>query len=189
MKKTGRGWWPGICLWALVIGGVFPSATLAATCEVGDLSKGSWKMIGLRNQGTCIIPGPPHPNSAFLRGPENRGNGAFRIEGKYKVETVVTGKPYYGHGVYPECVSSCITGFAAWFCPSSAGLTWVPTSQLCMQNTAGVPLGCYTDGLVVTLYEWGWTNKECEKEELPPSPTNTPNPDPGKPDCPQLPLN
>jgi hypothetical protein len=38
------------------------------------------------------------------------------------------------------------------------------------------------------LEEWVWTNKDCASEP-PPAPTNTPNPDPGKPDCPQTPLN
>ena len=34
------------------------------------------------------------------------------------------------------------------------------------------------------LEEWVWTNEECNN----PAPANTPNPDPGKPDCPQLSL-
>lgn len=36
------------------------------------------------------------------------------------------------------------------------------------------------------LEEWVWTNKDCANEP-PPAPTNTPNPDPGKPDCPPFP--
>jgi len=187
MQKTKRGWWLTIWLLALAACSSFSSRALATTCEVGDLSKGYWKMVGAPYQGKCIIPGPPHPDSPFLH--SRSANGAFRIEGKYKVVTVLTGKGFYVG--CPECVPSCITGFAEWGCTGvyGNGFTYEPNGQLCMMpdgNKNGVPDGCacFTDGNAVTLYEWAWTNKDCEKED-----SATPNLDSGKPDCPQVPLN
>jgi len=129
-----------------------------------------------------------HPDSAFLHG---NANGAFRIEGKYKVVTVLTGKGFYWG--CPECVPGCITGFAEWMCIDVYGsygqhFIYEPDGQLCLMSDGGC--ACFTDGNAVTLYEWVWTNNECSEENPPPAPTNIPNLDPGKPECSnQIPLN
>jgi hypothetical protein len=166
----------------------FPSGALAATCVVGDESKGYWKWVDGPNQGKCIIPGPPHPDSPFLNHTGISGSGAFRIEGKYKVATHISGK-----GWYPKCPESgvpvCITGFAAWACEgygTGNGFIFDPSTQLCRGPDWTYGCASFTDGENVFLFEWVWTNKDCEKEE---PPSVTPNPDPGKPGCPQVPLN
>lgn len=185
-KKTRRRWLTLLaCAFAMLAGSAFPCGTHAAICEVGDGSKGYWRMVGAPYQGACIIPGPPHPDSAFLN---SRTNEAFRIEGRYKIVTILTGKGFYVG--CPECLPGCITGFAEWGCTGvyGNGFTYEPDGQLCIMPGGG-GCACFTDGNAVTLYEWVWTDKECDKEDPPSAPANTPNPDPGDPKCSKIPLN
>lgn len=179
MKKTGQGWWLVICLLVLV-GVVFPFGSFAATCEVG--SNGRWVMVGEQDHGTCIIPGPPHPLSQWS--PQR----PFRIEGKYKVEAMLSGHGLSNPNVLfmddecPKCVPDCITGGSEWACPDI--YIYDPNGQTCRRpESMGGKCACYTNGELVTLYKWVWANEECNKEDPSPAPTNTPNPDPGRPGC------
>jgi len=184
MKKNIRGWWLVllVCAFVVVVSSAFPCVLYAATCEVGR--NGHWVMVGEQDKGKCIIPGPPHPLSQWS--PQR----PFRIEGKYKVEAMLS-----GHGLSnpndlfmddecPKCVPDCITGGSEWACPDV--YIYDSNGQTCRRpESMGGKCACYTNGELVTLYEWVWDNPECNE----PAPTNTPNSDPGKPDCPQAPLN
>jgi hypothetical protein len=125
-------------------------------CTVGDDSQGYWQMISAPHQEECIIPGAPHPDSGFLHYPGNN-NGAFRIEGKYKVVTVLTA---WGFACSPgECPSNtCISGFREWMCNDvyeSSGMYM--EDSLCIFPGGcggGNAYACFTDINAVTLYEW-----------------------------------
>lgn len=181
--KKIRGRWLGmvVCVFAMLTSGTFPCGTHAATCEVG--SNGYWVMVGEQDHGKCIIPGPPHPLSQWWKRP-------FRIEGKYKVEAMLSGHGLSNPNVLfiddecPKCVTDCITGGSEVACPDI--YSYDPNGQTCRRpDSMGGKCACHTNGELVTLYEWIWDNPECNNPAL----TNTPNPDNGKPECPQIPMN
>lgn len=132
-------------------------------CQVGNTSayvfpQGYWQMVGAPSQGKCAIPGDPHPDSGFLNG---NGGGAFRIEGRYRVDTVLAGG--WGFVATPgECPSnSCISGFREWMCTEVYKLNGMyMENSLCIfpNGCPGCPGGkayaCFTDTHVVTLWEW-----------------------------------
>jgi hypothetical protein len=159
-----------------------------AACQVGNTSdyvspEGYWQMVGTTYQGKCIIPGPPHPDSAFLHG---NTNGAFRIEGRYRVDTVLTG---WGFSWTPgECPSnSCISGFREWMCYDVYGTgNYGPYASFYMEDNNCVynyddgstnikNYACFTDTAHITLLEW-----KCKPQT--PEPIE-PNKNQGSPAC------
>lgn len=212
MKKAGRGAWLVllVCTFALMAV-TFPSGALAATCTVGDLSKGYWKTVVGPNQGKCIIPGPPANSSPWPTDPDQLPSGnssrAYRIEGKYKLSASISAD---GGWSIPPARPECITGYAEAYATAMSARyqSWVPEPQPACCHTTYTATGTlctvhWTDSryggsdiynyircfeYAFLLEEWVWTNKECEKEEPPPAPTNTPNLDPGDPTCSQAPL-
>lgn len=202
MQKAGRGWWLGICLWALVVGSTCPSGAYAATCVVGDESQGHWVQLPASDpdQGKCLFPGPPAADSPWpLNDPEvaagNQTPSAWRIEGKYKIN-VGRVLQTIASTTIPPARAVCITGYVEAYLKAITsnrllrGAYYPGDGSLVIYN--GLWPGeiryerYYEPG--ANIHKWVWTNKDCEKEEPPPAPTSTPNPDPGKPDCPQLPL-
>ena len=206
-RDTNRQWLALlVCTVVLVLGSIFPFKALAAACEVGDLSKGYWGRVNGPDQGKCVIPGPPAADSLWpVVGQISSVNyPAYRIEGKYKL-TAYMDNDRWSHSIHPA-QPECITGYAEAY-------TAVVLDYYLRQYR---PMGTYTaTGTLITctyynndpantepehkeylrsfeynfrLEEWVWTNKDCANEP-PPAPTNTPNLDPGKPDCPQAPLN
>lgn len=200
MKKTEQGWWLVICLWPLMAVSAFPSGALAATCEAGDVSKGYWKRAA--NPEGCIIPGAPAADSpwptSFSSNLLSKYGYPYRIEGKYKL-TVVIGVEGFS-GTIPPTRSECITGLAEAYTAASR----INYQRGCPESGCG-RCDFIAQGTLLTMHswdcngynhyqyarffevpfmleEWVWTNKDCANEP-PPSPTNTPNPDPGRPDC------
>ena len=205
MKRARRGRWLVICLWALVGVSTFPSRTLAATCEVGDFSKGYWMRIA--NPEGCVIPGPPAADSPWPSADKLDliNYPAYRIEGKYKLTVYISGDGFWL--TIPPARPECITGYAEAY----TAVSRFYYQRYCPESGCG-RCNFVAQGTLLTMHswdcngynhyqyardfesyfvleEWVWTNKDCDKEEPPPVPTNTPNPDPGKPDCPQVPLN
>ena len=213
IKKTRRQWLVLLaCAVVLMLGSAFPSGSLAATCEVGDFSKGYWTRIA--NPEGCIIPGPPAAaspwpiNAQGVLNPQGISRSAYRIEGKYKLSASISADGF--SLTIPPTRPECITGFAEAYtaasrvtymgsCPESGCFrcNFVAQGTLLTQHSwdCNGSFNPYQYAYLrffevnFQLEEWVWTNKDCNKEEPPPTPTNTPNPDPGKPDCPQAPLN
>lgn len=202
MKKAGRGWWLGICLWALVGSSTFPSGAHAATCTVGDLSKGYWKRIA--NPAGCTIPGPPAADSPWPDSTSAQGY-PYRIEGKYKLTVYMSadGFSWTIPPARPECITGLAEAYTVVACaryqseypePQQAccRTTYTATGTICTSQYTDSRYGYGYNNYVryfdvpFMLEEWVWTNKDCANEP-PPAPTNTPNPDPGKPDCPPFP--
>jgi len=127
------------------------------SCEIGNTSsyvfpQGYWQMVGPPRQGKCIIPGAPHPDSAFLHG---NVNGAFRIEGRYRVDTVLTGWGFVCTS--GECPSnSCISGFREWMCNDVYDGFYMENSMCISPGGCGggKAYACFTDTHAVTLWEW-----------------------------------
>lgn len=108
------------------------------TCEAGNPDHGKWIPVNnIPPWEGCIIPGAPHPDSAFLTA---NFNAAFRIEGNLKISTVVypAGQSLVGNQFQPrtgewvrytwysdkygktvsapaECPPECITGITDWY--------------------------------------------------------------------------
>lgn len=102
-----------IIITSFFLGILFQTSFGIAACEVDNLGQGYWKVIASGPQAECIIPGPPHPDSPFLHENPDAGpytDGAFRISGKYKIVTSLSG---YGWSwtVPAECPKrQCIPG-------------------------------------------------------------------------------
>jgi len=138
-------------------------------CEIGDTSKGYWQMIGAHAQEECIIPGAPDPDSKFLH---DNTNSAFRIEGRYKVETVLTSPTTVWLDTPGECPSnSCISGFREWYCNkyntyNDPHYSYKMVNSLCVQNNNGngnKRYLCTTDTNHVTLWEWKCNAQQAEQ--------------------------
>ncbi len=166
-------------------------------CEVGNTSdyvspQGYWQMIDAPYQGECIIPGAPHPDSAFLHG---NVNGAFRIEGRYRVDTVVRGGSWWSD-TPKECPSnSCISGFREWMCNDVYGKSnfapyhnYTPSSSYYVEDNMCVfhfddgstnikYYTCFTDTAHIILREWKCNSQTPELIE--------PNKNQGPPACEQ----
>ncbi|MDO9067639.1 MAG: hypothetical protein Q7W05_04190 [Deltaproteobacteria bacterium] len=141
----------------IITGGVTAHAEILE-CEVGDLSKGYWAYVS----NECRIPGPPDPASQYL----NDGNyysSAFRIEGKYKVDTSMSWTtPSFVYQPPPCSQETCITGFREWMCNLHNNPNYNPPATFDMEGplcvvtfyTGMKAYECYTDLPSVRLFEW-----------------------------------
>lgn len=208
MQKIGREWWLASCLLAMIVGSVFPSKSFAATCTVGDFSQGYWKRIA--NPTECTIPGPPAADSPWpinaqgMPDPQGMGSHTYRIEGKYKLTVAMGGDGF--RLTIPPPRPECISGLAEAYtvaasinyqrgCPESGCGRCEFVAQGTLLTMHSWDCNGYNHyqyvrffDVPIMLEEWVWTKKDCANEP-PPAPTNTPNPDPGAPTCPQVPLN
>jgi len=145
------------------------------------------------SNGTCLPGQPPTPI--------HRGNRfPYRIEGGYRLYVVVggVGNVWEGSTTVPPAQPVCITGLVEAAAPVACAAAHLAAVQdiscpgacrLISSTVCECRWACYDYTAYYRVFEtvslqeeWVWTNKDCATEPFP-APNNTPNPDPGKPEC------
>lgn len=152
------------------------AVAIASSCTIGDLRQGIWIWQDSTTCNCFYYTGPPYaPWPATIRSSGTLTSHEV-IQKNYKFvyyTTIWNASPsspvvsyMSGSPGDATCNEKC------WYYAQLFGYT----PQI--GNTSPLE-GLYSAGKAI----WKWTDKNCDKEEPPPAPTNTSNPDTGRPEC------